>query len=64
GCGMVHPKVLRSVGIDPEKYAGFAFGMGVERLTMLLYGVNDLRAFFDNDLRSLNNSSNTGQSKL
>ncbi|MCM2679987.1 phenylalanine--tRNA ligase subunit alpha [Echinimonas agarilytica] len=53
GCGMVHPNVLRSVGIDPEKYCGFAFGMGVERLTMLRYGVNDLRAFFENDLRFL-----------
>ncbi|MBL0621696.1 phenylalanine--tRNA ligase subunit alpha [Aeromonas veronii] len=53
GCGMVHPNVLRSVDIDPEKYSGFAFGMGVERLTMLRYGVNDLRAFFENDLRFL-----------
>ncbi|MCD8547570.1 MAG: phenylalanine--tRNA ligase subunit alpha [Aeromonadaceae bacterium] len=53
GCGMVHPSVLRSVGIDPERYSGFAFGMGVERLTMLRYGVNDLRAFFENDLRFL-----------
>ncbi len=53
GCGMVHPNVLRSVNIDPEKYSGFAFGMGVERLTMLRYGVNDLRAFFENDLRFL-----------
>lgn len=53
GCGMVHPNVLRSVGIDPEKYSGFAFGMGVERLTMLRYGVNDLRAFFENNLRFL-----------
>ncbi|MGJ8692349.1 MAG: phenylalanine--tRNA ligase subunit alpha [Thalassotalea sp.] len=53
GCGMVHPNVLRSVGIDPEVYTGFAFGMGVERLTMLRYGVNDLRAFFENDLRFL-----------
>ncbi|MEH8198090.1 phenylalanine--tRNA ligase subunit alpha [Aeromonas allosaccharophila] len=53
GCGMVHPNVLRSVGIDPETYSGFAFGMGVERLTMLRYGVNDLRAFFENDLRFL-----------
>ncbi|AWB67463.1 phenylalanine--tRNA ligase subunit alpha [Saccharobesus litoralis] len=51
GCGMVHPNVLRGVGIDPEEYTGFAFGMGVERLTMLRYGVNDLRAFFENDLR-------------
>uniref|UniRef100_UPI00404784B1 phenylalanine--tRNA ligase subunit alpha n=1 Tax=Rheinheimera sp. TaxID=1869214 RepID=UPI00404784B1 len=53
GCGMVHPNVLRSVGIDPEIYSGFAFGMGVERLTMLRYGVTDLRAFFENDLRFL-----------
>ncbi len=53
GCGMVHPDVLRMSGIDPEKYQGFAFGMGVERLTMLRYGVNDLRVFFDNDLRFL-----------
>jgi len=53
GCGMVHPSVLRAVGIDPERYSGFAFGMGVERLTMLRYGVNDLRAFFENDLRFL-----------
>ena len=53
GCGMVHPNVLRAVGIDPERYTGFAFGMGVERLAMLRYGVDDLRAFFDNDLRFL-----------
>ncbi|GAB5378734.1 MAG: phenylalanine--tRNA ligase subunit alpha [Aliiglaciecola sp.] len=53
GCGMVHPNVLKAVNIDPEKYTGFAFGMGVERLTMLRYGVNDLRAFFENDLRFL-----------
>ncbi len=53
GCGMVHPNVLRSMDIDPEKYSGFAFGMGVERLTMLRYGVNDLRCFFENDLRFL-----------
>lgn len=53
GCGMVHPNVLRSAKIDPEVYTGFAFGMGVERLTMLRYGVNDLRAFFENDLRFL-----------
>ena len=53
GCGMVHPDVLRSVGIDPEVYTGFAFGMGVERLTMLRYGVDDLRAFFENDIRFL-----------
>ncbi|MDN3237627.1 MULTISPECIES: phenylalanine--tRNA ligase subunit alpha [Pseudomonas] len=53
GCGMVHPNVLQMAGIDPEKYQGFAFGMGVERLAMLRYGVNDLRLFFDNDLRFL-----------
>ncbi|MBS0225805.1 MAG: phenylalanine--tRNA ligase subunit alpha [Proteobacteria bacterium] len=53
GCGMVHPEVLRNVGIDPERYTGFAFGMGVERLAMLRYGVNDLRAFFENDVRFL-----------
>ncbi|MDN4501429.1 phenylalanine--tRNA ligase subunit alpha [Alteromonadaceae bacterium BrNp21-10] len=51
GCGMVHPNVLRSVNIDPEEYTGFAFGIGVERLTMIRYGVNDLRSFFENDLR-------------
>lgn len=53
GCGMVHPNVLEKVGIDSEKYTGYAFGMGVERLTMLRYGVKDLRMFFDNDLRFL-----------
>lgn len=53
GCGMVHPNVLRHVGIDPEQYIGFAFGMGPDRLTMLRYGVNDLRLFFDGDLRFL-----------
>lgn len=53
GCGMVHPKVFEFSGIDAEKYSGFAFGMGVERLAMLRYGVNDLRLFFDNDLRFL-----------
>ena len=53
GCGMVHPNVLRNVGIDPTQFNGYAFGMGVERLTMLRYGVDDLRAFFENDLRFL-----------
>lgn len=53
GCGMVHPKVFAHVGIDSEIYTGFAFGMGVERLAMLRYGVNDLRLFFENDLRFL-----------
>jgi phenylalanyl-tRNA synthetase alpha chain len=53
GCGMVHPKVLKMSGIDPEEYTGFAFGMGVERFAMLRYGVDDLRLFFENDLRFL-----------
>ena len=53
GCGMVHPNVLKNCGIDPECYTGFAFGMGVERLAMLRYGVTDLRAFFENDVRFL-----------
>jgi phenylalanyl-tRNA synthetase alpha chain len=53
GCGMVHPEVFRQVGIDSERYTGFAFGMGVERLIMLRYGVNDARLFYDNDLRFL-----------
>jgi phenylalanyl-tRNA synthetase alpha chain len=53
GCGMVHPNVLKHVGIDSERYVGFAFGMGVERLAMLRYGVNDLRLFFENDLQFL-----------
>ncbi len=53
GCGMVHPNVLKNVNIDSEKYLGFAFGLGVERLAMLRYGVNDLRLFFESDLRFL-----------
>lgn len=53
GCGMVHPAVFGHVGIDAEHYAGYAFGMGVERLAMLRYGINDLRLFFENDLRFL-----------
>jgi len=53
GAGQVHPNVLRAVGIDPERYQGFAFGMGPDRLTMLRYGVNDLRAFYENDLAFL-----------
>ena len=53
GCGMVHPEVFKHVNLDSEKYRGFAFGLGVERLTMLRYGVNDLRHFFNNDLRFL-----------
>ncbi len=53
GCGMVHPNVLRNVGINPTIYSGFAFGMGIERLTMLRYGIIDVRTFFENDLRFL-----------
>ena len=53
GCGMVHPNVLINVGLDPAQCSGFAFGMGVERLTMLKYGISDLRHFFENDLRFL-----------
>ena len=53
GCGMVHRNVLRNVNIDSEKYQGFAFGLGPDRLTMLRYGVNDLRLFYENDLRFL-----------
>jgi phenylalanyl-tRNA synthetase alpha chain len=53
GCGMVHPNVLRNVSIDSEVYQGFAFGLGPDRLAMLRYGVNDLRLFFENDLRFL-----------
>jgi phenylalanyl-tRNA synthetase alpha chain len=53
GCGMVHPNVLKNAGISPQEFSGYAFGMGVERLAMLRYGVSDLRSFFDNDLRFL-----------
>jgi phenylalanyl-tRNA synthetase alpha chain len=53
GCGMIHPRVFAQVGIDSEHYTGLAFGLGVERLTMLRYGINDLRLFFENDLRFL-----------
>ena len=53
GCGMIHPEVFKSVNIDSEKYTGFAFGMGVERLAMLRYGINDLRLFFENDAKFL-----------
>ena len=54
GCGMVHPNVLKNVKVDPKKYQGFAFGMGIDRLAMLKYGINDLRAFFESDYRWLN----------
>jgi len=53
GAGMVHPNVLKNVNIDPEKYSGYAFGVGIDRLTMIRYGVNDLRLFFENDLKFL-----------
>ena len=53
GCGMIHPRVFEFVKIDPQRYSGFAFGLGVERLAMLRYGINDLRLFFENDLRFL-----------
>jgi len=53
GCGMIHPKVLKACGIDSKKYKGFAFGMGVERIAMLKYGINDIRLFYENDLRFL-----------
>lgn len=54
GCGMVDPNVLKASGIDPDEYSGFAFGMGIERIAMLKYGVNDLRMYFENDIRFLN----------
>lgn len=53
GCGMIHPNVFKNVGYDPRKYTGFAFGMGVERIAMLKYGIDDIRLFFENDLRFL-----------
>lgn len=54
GCGMVHPKVLKNCGIDPEIYSGFAFGLGVDRIAMVKYGINDIRLLFENDIRFLN----------
>jgi phenylalanyl-tRNA synthetase alpha chain len=53
GCGMIHPHVLETAGLDAERWQGYAFGMGIERLTMLRYGVDDLRLFFENDLQFL-----------
>jgi phenylalanyl-tRNA synthetase alpha chain len=53
GAGMVHPNVLRSCKVSPEKYSGFAFGFGVERIAMLRWGVNDIRLFYENDMRFL-----------
>ena len=63
GCGIVHPKVFESAGIDTEKYTGYAFGMGVERLAMLRYGVNDLRLFFENDLKFLQQFGSSSHSR-
>jgi phenylalanyl-tRNA synthetase alpha chain len=63
GCGVVHPNVFKAVGIDPERYSGYAFGMGVERMAMLRYGVNDLRLFFENDLRFLEQFRDTGAAR-
>jgi phenylalanyl-tRNA synthetase alpha chain len=57
GCGMVDPQVLENCGIDPEKYSGFAFGMGIERQAMMLYKINDIRLLFENDVRFLNQFS-------
>ena len=54
GAGMVHPNVLRNCGIDPEVYSGFAFGMGLDRITMLKYEIDDIRLLFENDMRFLN----------
>ncbi|MFA7676661.1 MAG: phenylalanine--tRNA ligase subunit alpha, partial [Candidatus Omnitrophota bacterium] len=54
GCGMIHPEVLNACGINPKKYRGFAFGMGVERIAMLKYGIDDIRLFYENDVRFLN----------
>ena len=53
GCGMVHPQVLRNCGIDPEVYSGFAFGFGLDRITMLKYGIDDIRALYESDMRFL-----------
>jgi len=60
GCGMVHPAVFTACGIDPEAYTGWAFGAGIDRLAMLRYRVNDLRLFYENDLRFLNSFSGGG----
>ena len=51
GCGMVHPQVLENCGIDPEVYSGFAFGVGLERIAMMRYGIDDMRLLYENDLR-------------
>ena len=53
GCGMIHPEVFKAVGYPKDKYTGFAFGMGIERMAMLKYGINDIRVFYENDVRFL-----------
>ena len=53
GCGMVHPKVLKDCGIDPEEYSGFAFGIGLERVALLKYEIDDMRLLYENDMRFL-----------
>ena len=64
GAGMVHPEVLKGVGYDPDVYSGFAFGMGAERISMLKHGIDDIRHFYSNDIRFLDqfSSSSTGRS--
>jgi phenylalanyl-tRNA synthetase alpha chain len=62
GAGMVHPKVLEGVGYDPAEYTGFAFGLGIERLVMMKYGVDDIRGFNANDVRFLRRFANTAVS--
>jgi phenylalanyl-tRNA synthetase alpha chain len=59
GCGMIDPNVLKNCGIDPEEYSGYAFGMGIERIAMLLYQVSDIRMFFENDVRFLKQFKST-----
>ena len=59
GCGMVDPNVLENCKIDPEKYSGFAFGLGIERIAMLLYQISDIRLFYENDVRFLNQFKST-----
>ena len=60
GCGMIDPNVLQASGIDPEKYSGFAFGMGIERIAMLKFEVKDLRTYFTNDIRFLSQFESMG----
>ena len=59
GCGMVDPNVLKNCDIDPDEYSGFAFGMGIERIAMLIYQVSDIRLFFENDVRFLKQFKST-----